>query len=182
MCACVKKSCFITQLVGKYAFFVAKFILAILLHMVISRKAVQRRGLGEKCSFLLLAGRHPRVKESYQFVSNWRFPHKKSNFSISTRKRFVTWRRSTSNVYLMLMAIFLWSVENTNSKRKGDHCDVIYDVIVSWLTLINNAKIIFQIPSSSNILPNKNRVFLEEIKSLFINPRWRPKEWFEWQI
>ena len=166
----------------KICLFVAKFILAILLHMVISRKPIQRRGLGEKCSFLLLAGRHPRVKERYQFVSNWRFPHKKSNFSISTRKRFVTWRRSTSNVYLMLMAIFLLSVENTNSKRKGDHCDVIYDVIVSWLTLINNAKIIFQIPSSSNILPNKNRVFLEEIKSLFINPRWRPKEWFEWQI
>ena len=118
MRACVKKSCFITQLVGKYAFFVAKFILAILLPMVISRKPVQRRGLGEKCSFLLLAGRHPRVKESYQFVSKWRFPHKKSIFSISTRNRFVTWRRSTSNVYLMLMGIFLLSVENTNSKRK----------------------------------------------------------------
>ena len=118
MRACVKKSCFITQLVGKYAFFVAKFILAIPLPMVISRKPVQRRGLGEKCSFLLLAGRHPRVKESYQFVSKWRFPHKKSIFSISTRNRFVTWRRSTSNVYLMLMGIFLLSVENTNSKRK----------------------------------------------------------------
>ena len=114
----LKKSCFITQLVGKYAFFVAKFILAILLPMVISRKPVQRRGLGEKCSFLLLAGRHPRVKESYQFVSKWRFPHKKSIFSTSTRNRFVTWRRSTSNVYLMLMGIFLLSVENTNSKRK----------------------------------------------------------------
>ena len=75
-----KKRCFITRLDGKYAFFVAKFILAILLPMVISRKPVQRRGLGEKGSFLLLAGHHPRVKESYQFVSNWRFPHKKVKF------------------------------------------------------------------------------------------------------
>ena len=176
-----KKRLFYYAISRKICLFVAKFILVILLHMVISRKPVQRRGLGEKCSFLLLAGRHPRVKERYQFVSNWRFPHKKSNFSISTRNRFVTWRRSTSNVDLMLMSIFSLSVENTNSKRKRRS---LWRHI--WrhriLTNLNNAKIMFQIPSSSNILPNKNRVFLEQIKGLFINPRWRPKEWFEWQI
>ena len=44
--------------------------LAILLAMLIGRKPVQRRGIGEKRGFFAPPGRHQRVKESYQFVSN----------------------------------------------------------------------------------------------------------------
>ena len=51
-----QKSCLIARLVGKCAFFVVKFILAILLAMLISRKPVQRRGLGENTAFSLLTG------------------------------------------------------------------------------------------------------------------------------
>ena len=63
VCACVenKKLFDYIRLVGKYAFFRVKLILAIL--MLISRKLVQRRGIGEKCGFSLLAGRHQRVKK-----------------------------------------------------------------------------------------------------------------------
>ena len=47
--------------------------LAILLAMLIRRKPVQRRGIGEHAVFSLLAGRHQRITERYQFVSNWHF-------------------------------------------------------------------------------------------------------------
>ena len=50
------------RLIGKYAFFNAKFILAILLAMLISRKPVQRRGICEKCGFSA-GGSHQRVKK-----------------------------------------------------------------------------------------------------------------------
>ena len=54
---------------------------------------------------------------------------------------------------------------------------IIIIIIIYYhiLTNLNNAKIISQIPSSSNLL-KKNRVFkLRGIKGLFINSRWRPK-------
>ena len=55
-------------------FLMQKSFLAILLAMLISRKPIQTRGICEKNAvFSLLAGRHQRVKESYQFVSNWPF-------------------------------------------------------------------------------------------------------------
>ena len=47
--------------------------LAILLAMLISRKPVQEEELVKNAVISLLAGRHQRVKESYQFVSNWPF-------------------------------------------------------------------------------------------------------------
>ena len=62
-----------SDLLGKKAFFDAKFILSHSFSMLISQKPVQRSGIGEKSSFSLLTGRHQRVKESYQFVSNWPF-------------------------------------------------------------------------------------------------------------
>ena len=61
--------CLITGFVGNMPLFDEKF-LAILLAMLISRKPVQRRGIGEKCGFFAPPVRHQRVKESYQFVSN----------------------------------------------------------------------------------------------------------------
>ena len=48
------------RLGGKYVFFLARLVLAIL--MLISRKLVQRRGTGEKYGFSLLAGRQQRVQ------------------------------------------------------------------------------------------------------------------------
>ena len=47
--------------------------LAILLAMLISRKPVQEEELVKNAVISLLASRHQRVKESYQFVSNWPF-------------------------------------------------------------------------------------------------------------
>ena len=47
--------------------------LAILLAVPISRKPVQRRGIGEKCRFLAPRQTSPKVKQSYHFVSNWPF-------------------------------------------------------------------------------------------------------------
>ena len=58
-------------------FLMQNSLLAILLAMLRSRKPVQRRGIGEKCGFFLLAGRHQRVEEGYQFVSNWPFSSQK---------------------------------------------------------------------------------------------------------
>ena len=45
------------------SFFLENSFLAII--MLISRKLVQGRGIGEKCSFSLLGGRHQRVKITY---------------------------------------------------------------------------------------------------------------------
>ena len=50
-----------------------KLILAILLAMLIGRKPVQEEELVKNAVISLLAGRHQRVEESYQFVSNWPF-------------------------------------------------------------------------------------------------------------
>ena len=47
--------------------------LAILLAILISRKPVQRRGIGEKCDFFAPRRPSPKVKQSYHFVSNWPF-------------------------------------------------------------------------------------------------------------
>ena len=49
-------------------FFLQNLFLAIL--MLISRKLVQRRGIGEKCVFSLLAGREQRVKSKVDCVRN----------------------------------------------------------------------------------------------------------------
>ena len=54
--------------------------------MLVSRKSVQRSGIGEKSSFSIITGRQQRVKESYQFVSNWPFS--------SYKNRFVMWKRN----------------------------------------------------------------------------------------
>ena len=47
--------------------------LAILLAMLISQNQSKEEELVKNAVFSLLAGRHQRVKESYQFVSNWPF-------------------------------------------------------------------------------------------------------------
>ena len=47
--------------------------LAILLAMLISQNQSKEEELVKNAVFSLLAGRHQRVKESYQFVSNWLF-------------------------------------------------------------------------------------------------------------
>ena len=54
-------------------FLMKNSFLAILLAMLISRKPVQEEELVKNAVISLLAGRHQRVKESYQFVSNWPF-------------------------------------------------------------------------------------------------------------
>ena len=62
----------------------------------------------------------------------------------------------------MEIFLFRWLGYQLNTlilKGKGGHCDVIYDVIISWLTL-TILKEYLEIPGSSNILQNKNRVFL----------------------
>ena len=67
-------------------FFVAKFILAILLAMLIGRKPVQRRGLGE-CGFFRYS---PAVTKGLMKVTNLAFFHiKKSNLPTSSLNRFV---------------------------------------------------------------------------------------------
>ena len=119
-----QKGCLITSdLSGKKTFFDAKFILS---HsLLISQKPVQRSGIGEKSSFSLLTGRHQRVKESYQFVSNWPFPHKKVQFAhFSTKKKQVCNVKKKHfqcfvnvNVNFLIYMIEI-SVEYTNSKSK----------------------------------------------------------------
>ena len=52
--------------------------LAILLAMLISQNQSKEEELVKNAVFSLLAGRHQRVKESYQFVSNWPFSSQKS--------------------------------------------------------------------------------------------------------
>ena len=54
--------------------------------MLISQKPVQRSEIGEKSSFSLITGSQQRVKESYQFVSNWPLS--------SYKNKFVMWKRN----------------------------------------------------------------------------------------
>ena len=56
--------------------------LAILLAMLISRKPVQRRGIGEKNAVIsLLAGRHQRLNKVTTLFQIGLFPHKKGKFA-----------------------------------------------------------------------------------------------------
>ena len=126
--------------------------LAILLAMLISRKPVQRRGIGEKCGFF--ATRRP-LKLPLCFKLAF-FLIKKSNLAISTQNRFVMWKRRTSNVYLMLIAIslFRWLRYQLNRIILKAKWRSLWRHI--WrrhiLANLNNSKIISQIPSCSNLL------------------------------
>ena len=55
--------------------------LAILLALLISRKPVQRRGIGENAVFSLLAGRHQRLNKVTTLFQIGLFPHKKGKFA-----------------------------------------------------------------------------------------------------
>ena len=112
------------------------------------------------------------------------FPHKKkSNLPISARKSFVMWKRRTSNVQLMLTAIFLfrWLRYQLNTLIVKAKWRSLWRHM--WrhhiLTNLNNAKIISQIPSSSNLLFQKHRVFLRGNQRFVHKSKMATKEGFK---
>ena len=88
---------------------------ATLLAMLISQKPVQRSEIGEKSSFSLITGSQQRVKESYQFVSNWPLSSYKNKFVMWKRNHFQCLVNVNVNFLIYMIEI---SVEYTNSKSK----------------------------------------------------------------
>ena len=78
---------YLTWLGATYAFFEAKFILAILLDMLISRKPVRRKGLGEIFGFFATLRPLPELKKVTNLFQIGLFPHKKVKFANFSTKQ-----------------------------------------------------------------------------------------------